>query len=373
QNSWRQEKEILIMDVNKEFEFSLSEYFSEEKTKSMLVVPIFKNQEVIGIIYCENNVSTNVFSEERIQIVRALALQMSISIENSRLYTTFERFVPKRFLNQLGMKHIFDIEQGDSIEKKMNVLFIDIRNFTGYSETHTAEETFKFINDYLSRVGPIIHENNGFIDKFIGDGVMALFPGESSEALNACIEIQTVLKNFTAEEGYHDWELKVGMGLHYDSLMLGIVGETQHVEGTVIGDAVNVASRLDSFNKEFSTRCLMSDSFKKNLKNTDEYHLRRLGRVSLIGRKKLINVWQVFDVYPDKELRELLIETRPNYEDAYDLYIKRNFQEAKKIFKEIIDKNPKDLVETYYYESCGQFIKNPPPNEWNGKVEMKIK
>jgi predicted ATPase/class 3 adenylate cyclase len=371
--TWREKKEILIMDVSKSEEFQGSSYLQESEAKSLISVPIFNadGNEVIGVIYCENKLSTDSFTTDRLMVLRALSIQMSIFIDNSRLYTLFERFVPKPFLNQLGQENIFDLDAGDSVSKDMNVLFMDIRNFTGYSEKYKSEAVFQFINDYLLEVTPLIHSHNGFIDKFLGDGIMALFPGESREALRACVEMQRKIADFARSRT--DVQLEVGMGLHYGPLMLGIVGEATHIEGTVIGDTVNVASRLEALNKLFKTQCLISDAVKSTLSIEEHYHLRPVGKIILMGRAEAMTVWQLLDSIRDETDRALHIEQLPLFDTYYEAYLQRAFKVARLGFEALLKDNPNDGVLIFYTETCRHYEQTPPPADWQAEIEMQFK
>ena len=370
--TWRERKEVIMLDVSQETELNISDYFQQAGTKCLIAAPIIRGDHVVGVIYCENNATTNAFTPERIDILRALAIQMAIAVENSRLYTTFEKFVPKPFLHQLGQEFIFDIEQGDSIEKHMNVLFMDIRNFTGFSEQHSAEQTFKFINEYLEHIMPIIHTRHGFIDKFMGDGVMALFPTTSDDALNACIDMQRHIYQFAQENKVFS-HLQVGMALHYGPLMLGVVGEKQHIEGTVIGDTVNVTARLESFNKIYGSACLITDNIKKRLLRPDDYQLRHIGQITLLGRKEPTAVWQVLQTIPDEIIRQTFIKQMSLFNDAYHYYLEQQFDTALRHFNQIIKSNPHDQVAQFYSHYCELYKKSPPPQDWHGEIEMTVK
>ncbi len=371
--TWNEKKEILIMDVSKSEEFKGNAYLQASGAKSLISVPVFnaEGDAVIGVIYCENKLSTDSFTADRLMILRALSMQMSISIDNSRLYTLFERFVPKPFLSQLGQANIFDLEAGDSVSKDMNVLFMDIRNFTSFSEKHKSEVIFQFINEYLLAVTPLIHSHHGFIDKFLGDGVMALFPGESQIALKACVEIQNKIVDFAKTRT--DLQLDVAMGLHYGPLMLGIVGEATHIEGTVIGDTVNVASRLEALNKMFNTQCLLSDAVKKTLLANDHYHLRPVGKIRLMGRKEAMTVWQLLDSIKDRNERALHIGQLSLFEKYYQAYLQRDFKAARIGFDALFKDNPNDGVLAFYMQACRHYEQTPPAAEWQAEIEMLFK
>lgn len=371
--TWREKKEVLVMDVSKSEEFQGSTYLQDSGAKSLISVPIFNGDgdDVMGVIYCENKLSTDSFTADRLMVLRALSMQMSISIDNSRLYTLFERFVPKPFLNQLGQENIFDLEAGDSVKKDMAVLFMDIRNFTGFSEKHNSDNAFRFINAYLAEVTPVIHAHHGFIDKFLGDGIMALFPGGSRDALHACTIMQQKIVDFANSKP--DMHLEVGMGLHYGPLMLGIVGEAEHIEGTVIGDTVNVASRLEALNKMFHTQCLLSDTVKNTLMTSDHYHFRPVGKIRLLGREEAITVWQLLDSIKDPAVYALHIQQLALFERYYQTYVQRDFKAAHEGFAALLKDNPQDGVLAFYTQTSRTYAQTPPAATWQAEIEMLFK
>ncbi len=143
---------------------------------------------------------------------------------------------------------------GDHVQREMTVFFSDIRDFTTLSETMTPQENFDFLNSYLRRATPIIRTNHGFIDKYIGDAIMALFPREPADALQSAVELQRDLVDYNQgrkKAGYKP--VRVGIGLHCGELILGTIGEEERMQTTVIADAVNVASRIEGLHE--SVRC----------------------------------------------------------------------------------------------------------------------
>ncbi|MCZ0900498.1 adenylate/guanylate cyclase domain-containing protein, partial [Microcoleus sp. HI-ES] len=203
---------------------------------------------------------------ERVELLKVLSGPAAISIQNSKLYTevrqnesrlaqlnkAYERFIPHQFLQFLEKSSIIDVELGDQVQLEMSVLFSDIRDFTTLSETMTPEDNFKFINSYLSRMEPVINENNGFIDKYIGDAIMALFSGEADNAVKAGIAMLHRLAEYNeycANAGCAP--IQIGIGINTGSLMLGTVGGPNRMDGTVISDAVNLASRVESLTKNY--------------------------------------------------------------------------------------------------------------------------
>lgn len=128
---------------------------------------------------------------------------------------SYARFVPKQILEFLGQSSIVDVRLGDQVQRQMTILFADIRSFTTISESMSPRDNFDFINEYLRTIGPVIRKYNGFIDKYIGDGIMALFPEKPEDAVKAAIEVQETLKDFNIQgkdKGRPD--VKVGIGIH---------------------------------------------------------------------------------------------------------------------------------------------------------------
>ncbi len=187
----------------------------------------------------------------------------------------YARYVPREFLRLLGKREIHEIELGNQVEVDMAVLFADIRSFTMLSEGMKPQENFNFLNSYLSRMGPIIRANHGFIDKYLGDGIMALFAGDrpddptgrgqdparaSADAVAAATAMQQELFTYNRQRrrmGYQP--IQVGVGVHAGKVMLGILGEEERREGTVIADVVNLASRLEGLTKVYGARIIVSD------------------------------------------------------------------------------------------------------------------
>ena len=194
------------------------------------------------------------------QILERQTIDLQHREELSRLNSSYLRFVPKQFLEFLNHKSIIEVQHGEQVERNMTVLFSDIRSFTSISEKLGAQQTFKFLNDFLSRVGPVVSENGGFIDKYIGDAIMALFESPV-DALNAGMGMERALHALNQERALEGRaEIKIGIGINTGDLMLGIVGESSRMEGTVIGDAVNLASRLESLTKKYNTPFLISEN-----------------------------------------------------------------------------------------------------------------
>lgn len=219
-------------------------------------------------------------------------------LSESLLHTNevFVRFVPKQFLSLLGDREITAIQLGDQVQREMAILFSDIRSFTTLSETMTPAENFAFMNAYLARVGPAIRAHEGVIDKYLGDGIMALFPGEPSTALRAALAMRQSLREFNDERQKRGRvPIEIGIGIHTGNLMLGTIGENERMECTVISDAVNIASRLDGLTSTYGAPILISGDMKDRLGDESGFVFRFLDTVTLRGRTQAIALYEVLE------------------------------------------------------------------------------
>ncbi|MEM9245249.1 MAG: response regulator, partial [Cyanobacteria bacterium P01_F01_bin.153] len=211
---------------------------------------------------------------------RELLARLKTHLRLSHLTRAYAKFVPREFLNILSKESILDVKLGDAVQREMSVLFSDIRDFTPLSESMSPEDNFRFINSYLSQMEPAILENSGFIDKYIGDAIMALFPGSADDALKAAIAMLRQLKDYNQVKGHSDLpEINTGIGINTGTLMLGTVGGEKRMDTTAISDAVNLASRIESLTKVYGVSLLISDRTFINLENSNDYQMRAVDRV----------------------------------------------------------------------------------------------
>ena len=210
------------------------------------------------------------------------------SRELQALNKSLERFIPHEVLKFLGKRSVIDIGLGDFSEENMSVFFLDIRDFTAQSERMTPNDTFLFINAFLERFGPIVRKHGGFIDKYLGDGFMALFPNAPDAALDAALEMREELSRFNEGRAI---PLKFGIGIHRGPLMLGTIGENQRMDSTVISDTVNTASRLEQLTKTHRHDILVSSTMVRGLTEGDRYALHRIGSERVKGKTQAIEVY----------------------------------------------------------------------------------
>lgn len=338
-------------------EFAADSYMQRVQPKSVLCLPLINHGELRGMIYLENNLTQEAFNPETIGLLNLLGSQIAISIDNAKFYAditnmnkklsdlnqSLTRFVPQEFLAILEKKSILEVTPGDSIRKEMTVLFSDIRGFTTLSESMSPSEIFKFLNNFLKFMVPVIEENHGFIDKYLGDGIMALFPKNADTALKAAVGLLRALDVYNRERGSVSTNvINIGIGINTGMLILGIIGDENRLEGTVTSDAVNIASRVQDSTKLYSVPLLITEETYKHLQNPDLYHVRKIDTVLLRGKSKLVTLYEVYDADPP-DLLELKEKTKAEFEQAVILYGERRYKESFELFDKIAQNNTKDL------------------------------
>ena len=269
----------------------------------------------------------------------------------------FSRFVPQEFLRALGKTRIVDVKLGDQVQLDMAILFSDIRSFTALSENMSPEQNFAFLNSYLSRMNPFIWENGGFIDKYIGDAIMALFPKGSGSALSAAIGMLSHLPLYNQQrKGFGYDPLRIGIGIHAGSVMLGVIGHERFMQGTVISDAVNLASRLQDLTKLYDASLLVSNHVLFDLEDPNRYNYRFMDKVKLKGKEEAVSVYEVFDGDP-ADLKKRKMASREEFEKGvYDFHAGR-YQEALSRFQGILNPDIIDRPLEIHTRRCIQALK----------------
>jgi len=289
----------------------------------------------------------------------------TIDAQRTQLIRTNEayyRFVPQAFLRLLGKDDITAVELGDGTQREMTVLFADIRDFTALSETLSPKENFAFVNNLLGTVGPVIRAHRGFIDKYMGDGIMALFPDEAGDALNAAAALYETLNRLNALRALKgEPAIRIGVGIHAGNLMLGTVGERERMDGTVIADAVNTASRLEQLTKQFGAQCIVSDA----VAGAASENLRPLGSIRPKGKQQPIAIFE-FLLADGAQAQQLKRETRATFAEGLGLFQTGRFHEAATRFADILAANPTDAPAAYYASRCAHYEQLGAPAAWDG-------
>lgn len=286
---------------------------------------------------------------------------------------TFCKFVPRQFLECLSIKDLKDIQPDQARQFRMSIIFADIREFTHLSESMTPKENFEFLNNYFAYISKPIDQHHGFIDKFIGDGIMALFNRSALDAVNAAIDIRYKVHEYNGYRKKSNYQpIKIGIGINTGDLILGTVGSEQRIDTTVIGDAVNVASRIESLTKTYQAGILISENTYLDLGNPNDYDIREIDFVRLRGKDNPIKIYEVFDG-DEEETRKKKEEQLPIFREGVDLYRDQQWDEAVRQMAKSLSIVPEDKVAQIYLERCWKFKKNPPAEDWDGSITLHKK
>jgi two-component system sensor histidine kinase ChiS len=272
---------------------------------------------------------------------------------------SIDPFIPREFLSILNKESIEELKVGDHIEQEMTIFFSDIRQFTDLSEKLTPEENFAFINSYLSRIVPEITRNGGFVDKFIGDAILALFPQKDGAdmAVRTAIAIQEKVQEYNTHRAKCNYRpLAMGIGLHTGILMVGVVGTEDRMQNTVVSDAVNLASRLESITKVFGVSLAISEETFKKLSNPGSYKFRFIGKVRVKGKSAPVSVFEIFDGI-NPVMQERKIKANMFFEQGMVHYYQKNYAEALMSFRKVREILPDDGASAFYMDNCLSRIK----------------
>ncbi|MGE5655631.1 MAG: CHASE2 domain-containing protein [Actinomycetota bacterium] len=286
-----------------------------------------------------------------------LNCDLELALESElKLTDAYGRFVPHQFLALLGYESIVDVQLGDAVQQEMSILFSDIRDFTSLSESMNPEDNFKFINAYLSRMEPAIIDHDGFIDKYIGDAIMALFGGGADNAVRAGIAMLQRLAEYNTTRGRPGRpKMQIGIGINTGLLMLGTVGGQNRMNGTVISDAVNLASRIEGLTKEYGVSMLISHHTLARLQDGTQYAVRFVAKVKVKGKSQNVSIFEVFDADPP-EIKQGKLITKSAFEEALFLYYMGKYDQASPLLEQCLQVNPKDRVAYIYLERCQRSI-----------------
>lgn len=289
-----------------------------------------------------------------------------------KIIEAYSRFISRDVVGLMGKDAITSIELGDHVEKTMSILFSDIRGFTSLSEEMTPQENFDFINTYLKQMEPVIARHGGIIDKYIGDAIMALFPGGADDALQCAISMLKQLTSYNenrSRSGYSP--IQIGVGINTGIMMLGIIGGTHHMESTVISDAVNLASRMESMTKNYRTPLLISEHTYYSLQDASIFDIRFIDRVKVKGKEQCQSVYEVFDADPPL-LRNVKRATKGLFEEALAYYHFKEITRSLELLSECLRQAPDDTVAQTYYRRCEHFLATGI-HESSGEVNLTIK
>ena len=285
----------------------------------------------------------------------------------------YGRFVPHEFLKTLGRESIVEVGLGDQVQGEMTILFCDIRSYSTLSESMTPEETFNFLNAYLSRIGPTIKENSGFVNQYYGDGLMAVFQRKPEDAVIAAIEMQKKVDDYNTHRKKKSRKpITIGIGIHTGPLMLGIIGDEHRLDTGIVSDTVNTASRMEGLTKFYGASTIISEKTFSSMEDPNSYNHRFLGQAKVKGKEVTIAAFEIFDGEPVQTV-QLKMKTKSDFEIGLQHYFAKEFEVAAPLFKKILNINPEDKAAKLYLEHAAQFMVQGVPDDWQGVEVMENK
>lgn len=380
----RTQQDVLLGDAFVDGSFVQDPVIQDRRVRSVLCLPVVHQATLRAVLYVENDMLPDAFSSRQVEMLRLLTAQAAISLENAALFANLEesleaqvnlttahsRFVPHQFLQALERDQIVDVQLGDHVEKEMSILFSDIRGFTTIVENLSPAENIAFINRYLSFMEPAIIDHGGFVDSYIGDAIMALFDGPSDDAVAAAVAMQRSLRELNAGRPGQA-PVECGIGVNTGALMLGTIGGSTSLKCGVIGDSVNLASRVEALTKHYGVPLLISHRTRDALRSPGDWSLRHVERIIPVGTSEPVMLIEVVDA--DVREGEAKKRAAALHAEAIEQYYSQRFSGALRAFEAAQKHHPDDRVTQKYIDRCLLFMRDGVDDAWDGVIRMRTK
>ena len=237
----------------------------------------------------------------------------------------------------------------------------------------SPSDNFRFVNALNGRLGPYIRSNQGFINQYLGDAIMAIFPREPIDALNAAILMQETLHEYNRyRQKKKRRPIRLGMGIHSGSLIMGIIGDHKRMDAATISDTVNTASRVESLTKYYGVNILLTEESLQRIPNQEDCLLRYLGKVQVIGKKKALGLYECFNG-DEPWQRKQKLESLSEFREAVDDYFRQDFWDAGHAFENLLQRYPQDGAARFFLGEARRLASEGAPEGWTGVVEMRVK
>jgi class 3 adenylate cyclase/DNA-binding response OmpR family regulator len=337
--------------------------------------------EPIGSLHVAN-LKNNYFSETIVEALASFVSEAGVIIQNSMLYrkvatmereirNVFSKFVPQEIIDDLvTRKTRTSMLAGE--KRELTIVFSDIRSFTTLSETNPPEVVVSFLNRYLETMCEIITERGGMVDKFIGDAILAVFGAPQSWPDNALRAVETALAMSRALAGFDTAAIKlppggldIGIGIHLGDAIVGTIGSSSKFDYTVIGDTVNLASRLEGLSKQYHARTIVSGRVVEEIRSQrldhPHFKFREIEEVIVKGKEEPTVIYML----EDESNHWLEAAEYDLYKKGLSMYRLRNWKLAADYFGAVLASKPGDPISAMYLERCEDFRTNPPPEDWD--------
>lgn len=381
------------------FEARDMQVHSEVKSKAYLFFPLKVHQQIIGEVVFGNSQDYFELDEAIIHKIHRYVDQIATAINNARLYEdlkstrvqlaetekiarmtrTFEKFVPRQFINRVAREGIENIRLGEAQSDVLTVLFSDIRSFTSLSEQMTPQELLNFLNSYFKRMSDVVHEHHGFVDKFIGDAMMAIFDRkqddvavEAQDAVQAAVDMQRAVRLYNTHRKNSGYKpISIGIGIHSGPAIIGTVGAENRMDSTVLGDSVNIASRLEELTKSYGVDIIISSHTFSLLPNPERFYKRELDWLQIRGKSKPIEIYEIFDSSLPEQL-ERKAATSDYFTQGLYLRKQQKWDKAIQAFQTALTLYQNDRSAQYHIAECQRLSQLKLPEDWDGATDMSL-
>ncbi len=294
--------------------------------------------------------------------------------ERWRTKRVFQQYVSESIVNSILASGAMPKFGGE--KRELTVLFSDIRGFTTYCEKHAPETVVQHLNEYLTEMTEIIKKQQGTLDKYVGDEIMAVYgapyayPNHAEKACETAVEMIDRLRELQKRWSANAQDyFQIGIGINTGHMIVGNLGSQQLFDYTVIGDEVNLGARLEGANKEYWTSIIISESTYAQAKA--RARVRELDLVRVKGKKRPVKIYELRSMEPLPQIEEdLIIQV---YSQGLALYRQADWVGALQQFKRVLRYFPSDGPSRVYVARCLNFIETPPPPHWDGVYEFKSK
>ena len=338
----------------KGLEMMADDYLTKPFNSRLLLAKV---ESILQLSQMRSQAVSSQFDQVKEQSTRQIAAAWEA---NEYLAEKFHLFVPEQLLERIAPQGIESIQLGNVTEEELTILFCDIRGFTAIAESQEARETFEWLNALFTKMSDCISSHGGFIDKYLGDAIMAVFDQPNSharDAIEASVAMQESLQEFNADRQKYNLSspVNIGTGIHTGICMIGTLGSDRRMDSTVIGDVVNTASRLENLTKIYGCQIIVSESAIVHAREcvnptSNNYYYRWIDRVTPRGKQQAIEIYEIWtNSSPDCEVKQL---TQALFNKGIQGWQSAKFVAALGYFQQLAAQNPVDTVVNLYIERC---------------------
>jgi len=309
------------------------------------------------------------------EAVRGYLAERQVREQQARLAAAHQaatRFVPYAFLSLLGRTELAEVQRGDFVARAVTVYYSDVRSYTTLVEGRTPAENLAWINEYLEAMDRAIHRHGGFVERIAGDSIVALFGTGADAAVAAGIESLGALTELNATRALRgDPPLRIGLGMTTGECVLGILGGEDRLQCSVVGDPVNLASRIESLTKQLGT-LLITEETRSALADPGRYAIRFVDRVRVKGLRAPIGLCSVRDgLAADERARKLA--SAHELGEALASYSRGELESAAVLLRDLVRRDPEDLAFQFHLTRVEDFMRTGLPADWDGVTRLRTK